>query len=95
MYGPKYLEQTPTKGELRSIAHVHDVDGFPGCIGAAEVMKVHWKNCPNVHKGQYHCLKDGQLATIGVEACGDQNRYIWSWLGGKCETNKNKTMIAF
>lgn len=94
MYGRTYLNCQPTRAELGAVATVYDEAGFPGCVGAVDVLRVHWKNSPSAHKGQHHNSKDGKLATIGVEAWCDHELYIWSWFAGRCDTNKYKTMLA-
>lgn len=82
MYGPKYLNRWNTRAELGAIVRDYDGAGFPGCVGAVDVMKEHFKKCPSVQKGQYHNTKDGKLATIGVEAWCDHQIYAWSWFSG-------------
>lgn len=68
--------------------------GFPGCVGAVDVTKLHWKNCPVAHKGKYHYKKDEKLVTVGVEAWWDHDLYIWGWLAGRCGTDNEKTLMA-
>lgn len=71
MYGGKYLTQRPNGGVLDGIEQVYAGDGFRGCVGAADRMKLKWKNCPAGMNGrQYQRKRDGKQAMIQVEAWG-------------------------
>lgn len=91
-FGPVHLNRLPTEIELRDIEQRYADKGFPGCIGAVDCMHLHWKNCPQAYKGQYHNPKDGKLATISCEALCDSDLYCWHWFVGRCGTNNDITV---
>lgn len=69
--------------------------GLKGCVvGAIDCMKFKWKKFPSKLKGKYHSSKEGNLATIKVEAWTDHDLYRWNWFSGRCGTNNDKTMVA-
>lgn len=95
LYGNVFLNRRPTQEELRRIEKEYRRSGFPGCAGAVDCMKLHWKNCPSALKGQFHNSKEGKLATIVVEAWCDTHLYVWHWYAGRAGTNNDKTLVAY
>lgn len=95
IYGPALLNRRPTKAELWSVQEGYKAAGFPGCVGAVDVMTLRWKNCPISHHGQYKNAKKGTMPTIGIEAWCDRSLYAWSWFSGRCGTNNDKTLLAY
>ena len=92
-YGEKYLNRHPSVQEMRSIEKLYSRAGFPGCIGCVDTMKIKWKNCPKVLKGQFHNPKDGKLAALSCEAWTDRNLFCWHWFCGRPGTNNDITVV--
>ena len=61
VFGDLYLNRRPTTREMMDIAEAYRDVGFEGCGGCLDCMKLKWKNCPFVEKGQYHNPKEGKL----------------------------------
>lgn len=68
IYGHFLINWRYTPHKLRDIQYNYAHEEFPGCVGCAACMKIHWKNCPAALNGKYHNSKDGKLAILMVEA---------------------------
>lgn len=56
-------------------------------------MHMHWNNCPNSMKGQYHNPKKEPIGTISCEVLCDHNLYCWHWFSRRCGTNNDITVM--
>ncbi len=92
-YGSEFLNRPPTLSELRALDAGFAGTLFPGCVGSVDCMNIVWKNCPRALKGQYHNPKNGNLATIAVEAMCDTDLYFWHVYCGIPGT-KNYIMVS-
>lgn len=67
-FSHRYLQRPLTPEELRKIERKYMRAGFPGCMGAFDCCKIHWKNCPEIMKERLLNSMDGKLAVISVES---------------------------
>ena len=95
MYGSTYLKRYPNVDEMDDITERFAIQGFPGCAGALDCMKLFWKNCPVQDKGQNLNPKGhSRLATIQCEAWCDYDLYFWHWYSGRSGTNNDLNVLA-
>ena len=92
-YGDTYLNRIPTEEDLQSLEEGFARRNFLGCIGSTDCMHLHWKNCSNHLKGQYHNPKSGKLATIQVESVCDYSLYCWHAHSRRPGTNNDLTVL--
>lgn len=78
IYGAVYLKRRTKKEELMCLNNWYTEIGFAGCVGAVDLIKLKWKNCPFTLKGQYHNSHDGHLETVQVEAWAGNDLYGWN-----------------
>jgi hypothetical protein len=75
-FGPKYLNRSPNRQEIRGLLSKMAKRGFPGCFASWDCKHFDWSNCPVRMQGQYKNGKE-KKRTIVLEAIADVDHYIW------------------
>lgn len=79
IYGRKYLNKRLARWELDDIGGKDKKKWLPGCVWGVDCCKLRWKNYPKSPKRQLFNPKGGNPAVISVEACCDNDLYVWQW----------------
>lgn len=92
-FGSTLLNLEPITEELRGIVRNNEASGFSGCIVCLDCMRIKWKNCVRIMKGQYHNLNEGKLENISAQALCESYLYYWYWYFGCWGANNYITVL--
>jgi hypothetical protein len=90
LYSNTYL-RAPGEDDIRDILWRYAEKGWPGCLGALDVMHWEWKNCPMAWSGQFSG-KD-KVPTIALEAVVDCRLWFWHAFFGVPGTNNDLNIL--
>jgi hypothetical protein len=74
IYADEYLSP-PNQEQLQAIMTEYESLGWPGCIGAFDVMRWEWKNCPIAWRGTFQGKE--KVASIALECIASSDLRIW------------------